>query len=124
MFRFSLLPRGSAEISHVEFHVVLPNNSSFLSWLGEHPTTGKFSLAFGLLFLSTSAHRQCFHHPREWSLFQRVTNSCLARHRMDSALRSVRERGAVGFCWCFRGSRPFCLKSSQDESMSNEFLTA
>lgn len=49
---------GSAEMSHVEFHVVLPNNNSFLSLLGEHLTTGKSSLAFGMLFLSTSARRQ------------------------------------------------------------------
>lgn len=50
MFRFSLLPAGSAEMSHVEFHLVLPNNSSILSLLREHLTTGKSSLAFGLLF--------------------------------------------------------------------------
>lgn len=121
MYRFSLLPAGCAEMSHVEFRVVLPNNSSFLSLLGEHLTTGKSSRAFGL-FLSTSARRQCSRHPREGSLFPRVTNSCLARHRVDSALRSLRERGTVGCCWCFGGSRPVCLKSSQDESMSNPFL--
>lgn len=109
-------------MSHVEFHVVLPNNSSFPSLLGEHLTAGKSSLAFGLLFLSTSAYRQCSHHPGEQSLFQRMTNSCLARHSMNSALRSLRERGTMGFCWCFGGSRPFCLKSSQDESVSNSFL--
>lgn len=41
---------------------------------------------------------------------------------MDSALRPLRERGTVGFWWCFGVLRPLCLKSSQDESMTNSFL--